>query len=83
LDRIKLSILLYHLLHYIHELPEKDFSRIAAKHWQAYIKERNNKGAQSVWKFIEIILQIIKWIIHSLERFGLKKRRTVQKISVE
>ena len=64
-------------------LPEKDFSRIADKRWQAYIKERNNKGAQSVWKFIEIILQIIKWIIHSLERFGLKKRRTVQKISVE
>jgi hypothetical protein len=65
------------------DLPEKDFSRIAAKRWQAYIKERNNKGAQSVWKFIEIILQIIKWIIYSLERFGLKKRRTVQTISVE
>jgi hypothetical protein len=64
-------------------LPEKDISRIAAKRWQAYIKERNNKGAQSVWQFIEIILQIITWIIHSLERFGLKKRRTVQTISVE
>ena len=64
-------------------LPEKDFSRIVAKRWQAYIKERNNKGAQSVWNFIEIILQIIKWIIHSLERFGLQTRRTVQTISVE
>jgi hypothetical protein len=82
LNRTKLSILLYHLFA-LYTLPEKDFSRIAAKRWQAYIKERNNKGAQSVWKYIEIILQIIKWIIHGLERFGLKKRRTVQKISVE
>ena len=64
-------------------LPEKDFSRIMAKRWHAYNKEKNDKGAQSIWNFIEIILQIIKWIIDSLERFGLKKRRTVQMISVE
>lgn len=61
-----------------------DFSRIAAKRWQDYIKEeRDNKSPKISWNIIEIIFQIVKWIIYSMEKLSVKKRRIVQKISVE
>jgi hypothetical protein len=65
-------------------LLEKDFSRIAAKHWQAYLKEdKQNERPKILWNIIEILFQLVKWIIHVMEKLTIKKRRVVQKISVE
>jgi hypothetical protein len=65
-------------------LPEKDYSRIAARRWQAYIKEeRHNMSPQIGWNSIEIMFQVIKWIICSMEKLGFKRRRIVKMISVE
>jgi hypothetical protein len=61
-----------------------DSSRIAAKRWRDYInEERQNKTPQLSWNIIEIILKVVKWIIYNMERLSVKKRRIVQKISVE
>ena len=61
-----------------------DSSRIAAKRWRDYIKEeRYNKSPKISWNIIEIIFNIVKWIIYNMEKLSLKKRRIVQKISVE
>ncbi len=66
------------------EFAREGFSRIAAKGWQAYMKEeRHNKSPQISWDFIEIIFQVIKWIIYSIEKLGFRRRRIVQMISVE
>jgi hypothetical protein len=65
-------------------LLEKDFSRIAAKRWQAYIKEDKQKGhPKTLWNIIEFLFQLVRWIIHVMEKLTIKKSRVVQKISVE
>jgi hypothetical protein len=71
-------------LHTHIEFAREGFSRIAAKGWQAYLKEeRHNKSPQIGWGFIEIIFKVIKWIIYSIEKLGFRTRRIVQMISVE
>lgn len=63
---------------------EKDFSRIAAKGWQAYLKEDKQKERPKIlWNIIEILFQLVKWIIQVMEKLTIKKRQVVQKISVE
>jgi hypothetical protein len=66
-------------------LLEKDFSRIAAKHWQAYIKEedKQNEHPKTLWNIVEFLFQLVRWIIHVMEKLTIKKSRVVQKISVE
>jgi uncharacterized protein with PQ loop repeat len=65
-------------------LLEKDFSRIAAKRWQAYLKEdKQNERPTILWNIIEILFQLVKWIIQVMEKLTIKKRQVVQKISVE
>jgi hypothetical protein len=65
-------------------LLEKDFSRIAAKRWQAYLKEdKQNERPKILWNIIEILFQLVKWIIQVMEKLTTKKRQVVQKISVE
>ena len=61
-----------------------DSSRIAARRWRDYKKdERHNKSPKISWNIIEIIFKVIKWIIYSMEKLSVKKRRIIQKISVE
>jgi hypothetical protein len=64
-------------------LLEKDFSRIAAKRWQAYIKEEQNEQPKILWNIAEFLFQLVRWIIHFMEKLTIKKSRVVQKISVE
>jgi hypothetical protein len=65
-------------------LLEKDFSRIAAKRWQAYLKgDKQNERPKILWNIIEILFQLVKWIIQVMEKLTIKKRQVVQKISVE
>gem|GEM_PF-1987147 len=63
---------------------EKDFSRIAAKRWQAYIKEdKQNEHANALWNIVQFLFQLVRWIMHVMEKLTIKKSRVVQKISVE
>jgi hypothetical protein len=65
-------------------LLDTDSSRIAAKRWRDYInEERHNKIPKISWNIIEIIFKVVKWIIYNMEKLSVKKRRIVQKISVE
>jgi hypothetical protein len=65
-------------------LLEKDFSRITAKRWQAYIKEgKQNEQPKILWNIAEFLFQLVRWIIHFMEKLTIKKSRVVQKISVE
>jgi len=65
-------------------LLEKDFSKIAAKRWQAYLKEdKQYERPKILWNIIEILFQLAKWIIQVMEKLTIKKRQVVQKISVE
>jgi hypothetical protein len=65
-------------------LLEKDVSRIAAKRWQAYLKEdKQNERPKILWNIIEILFQLVKWIIQVMEKLTIKKRQVVQEISVE
>lgn len=61
-----------------------DSPRIAARRWRDYMKEeRHNKSPKISWNIIEIIFKLVKWIIYSMEKLSVKKRRIIQKISVE
>jgi hypothetical protein len=65
-------------------LLEKDFSRIAAKRWQAFIKEdKQNEHPKILWNIVEFLFRLVRWIIHVTEKLTIKKSRVVQKISVE
>jgi hypothetical protein len=65
-------------------LQEKYFSRIAAKRWQAYIKEdKQNEHPKILWNIVEFLFQLVRWIIHAMEKLTIKKNQVVQKISVE
>jgi hypothetical protein len=65
-------------------LLEKDFSRIAAKRWQAYIREDNqNEHSKTSWNIVEFLFQLVRWMIQVMEKLTIKKSRVVQKISVE
>jgi hypothetical protein len=65
-------------------LLEKDFSRIAAKRWQAYIKEdKQNEYPKTLWNIAQFLFQLVRWIIHVMEKLTIKKSQVVQKISVE
>lgn len=61
-----------------------DSPGIAARRWRDYMKEeRHNKSPKIGWNIIEIIFKVVKWIIYSMEKLSVKKRRIIQKISVE
>ena len=61
-----------------------DSPRIGARRWRDYMKEeRHNKSPKISWNIIEIIFKVVKWIIYSMEKLSVKKRRIIQKISVE
>jgi hypothetical protein len=65
-------------------LLEKDFARIAAKRWQAYIKEdKQNEHSKILWNIVDLLFQLVRWMIHVMEKLTIKKSRVVQKISVE
>lgn len=66
------------------KLQENDFSRIAAKRWQAYMKEdKQNEHPKILWNIVEFLFQLLRWMICVMGKLTLKKSRVVQKISVE
>jgi hypothetical protein len=61
-------------------------SKLAARRWQIYQKEQNEKKRRYSYKdqnIISAIIWLIKLIIPILEKVQIKKKRTMEKILVE
>ncbi|MGB7636590.1 MAG: hypothetical protein WBL88_03335 [Nitrososphaeraceae archaeon] len=60
-------------------------SKLAARRWQIYQKEQNEKRRYSYkdQNIIAALVWLIKLIIPILEKVQIKKKRTMEKILVE
>jgi hypothetical protein len=59
--------------------------KIAAKRYHLYLKEEERKSRYSEWTkyVIAAILWLVKMITSSLEKFNIKSKRVVEKVTVE
>jgi hypothetical protein len=60
-------------------------AQFTAKRYQRYLKEEEKKKGNSKWiqDIIAAILMLIKLITNALEKANIKKKRVVEKISIE
>jgi hypothetical protein len=58
---------------------------LAAKRYQNYLKEEEKNRRYSKWleKIIAAILMFIKLIANILEKINIKRKRVVEKVSIE
>ena len=58
---------------------------IAAKRYGLYLKEEERNRRHSNWTqyIIAAILWLVKLITNSLEKFNLKSKRVIEKVTVE
>jgi len=58
---------------------------LAAKRYQNYLKEEEKKRRYSKWleEIIAGILMFIKLIATNLEKINIKRKRVVEKVSIE
>jgi len=58
---------------------------IAAKRYRLYLKEEEGKRRYSEWTqyVIDAIVWLVKLITNSLERVNIKRKRVIEKITVE
>jgi hypothetical protein len=58
---------------------------LAAKRYQNYLKEEEKKRRYSKWleEIITAILMFIKLIATNLEKINIKRKRIVEKVSIE
>jgi hypothetical protein len=58
---------------------------LAAKRYQNYLKEEEKKRRYSKWleEIIAAILMFIKLIATNLEKINIKRKRVVEKVSIE
>jgi hypothetical protein len=65
----------------------RDIAQFTAKRYQRYLKEeeKEKKKGNSKWiqDIIAAILMLIKLITNALEKANIKKKRVVEKISIE
>jgi hypothetical protein len=62
-----------------------DVSRLAAKRYQRYLKEEEKRKRYPQWiqNIITAILMLVKLITNALEKASIKKKRVIEKISIE
>jgi hypothetical protein len=60
-------------------------AQLAAKRYQRYLKEEEKKKRYPKWiqDIITAILMLIKLTTNALEKASIKKKRVIEKISVE
>jgi hypothetical protein len=70
---------------YTNDHDDEYLAQFAAKRYQGYLKEEEKKKSYSKWiqDIITAILMLIKLITNTLEKASIKKKRVVEKISVE
>jgi hypothetical protein len=81
---VSVTMLLYAIRAILNSLPDY-VGTIAAKRYRLYQKEEESKRRHSKWEqyVIAAILWLVKLITNSLEKFNMKSKRVVQKITVE
>jgi hypothetical protein len=62
---------------------DKHAARLAAKRYQRYMRGEEKKHSEWVQHIITTILMLIKLITNALEKANIKKKRMIEKISVE
>ncbi len=58
-----------------------EYSALAAKRYRQYMRRKQNESL--IRRLVTLLLRILHALIKTLQRTGLKKARTVQKIYVE
>ena len=60
-------------------------AELTAKRYQRYLKEEEKKKRNSKWiqDIVAAILMLIKLITNALEKVKVKKKRVVEKVSIE
>jgi septin family protein len=60
-------------------------AQLAAKRYQRYLKEEEKKNRYPKWiqDIITAILMLIKLTTNALEKARIKKKRVIEKISIE
>jgi hypothetical protein len=60
-------------------------AELTAKRYQRYLKEEEKKKRNSKWiqDIVAAILMLIKLITNALEKAKVKKKRVVEKVSIE
>jgi len=66
-------------------IDNRHIAQLTTKRYQRYVKEEEKKDRNSKWipDIIAAILMLIKLITNALERANVKKKRVVEKISIE
>jgi septin family protein len=59
--------------------------QVAAKRYQRYLKEEEKKGRHSKWvqNIITAILMLIKLITTTLQKANIKRKRVIERVSIE
>ena len=60
-------------------------AELTAKRYQRYLKEEEKKKRNSKWiqDIVAAILMLIKLITNALEKANVKKKRVVERVSIE
>jgi septin family protein len=60
-------------------------SQLTTKRYQRYLKEEEKKNRNSKWiqDIVAAILMLIKLVTNALEKANIKRKRVVEKVSIE
>jgi septin family protein len=63
----------------------KYISQLTTKRYQRYLKEEEKKNRNSKWiqDIVAAILMLIKLVTNALEKANVKRKRVVEKVSIE
>jgi hypothetical protein len=64
---------------------DEHIAQVAAKRYQRYLREEEKKERHSKWvqDIITAILMLIKLITNTLQKANIKRKRVIERISIE
>ena len=64
---------------------DEHIAQVAAKRYQRYLREEEEKGRHSKWVqyIITAILMLIKLITNTLQKANIKRKRVIERVSIE
>jgi septin family protein len=64
---------------------DEHIAQVAAKRYQRYLREEEKKERHSKWvqDIITAILMLIKLITNTLQKANIKRKRVIERVSIE